>query len=134
MRINLAILFMLLASGCASIVNDANIPLTFSFSDGTEGKCVLDNKRGRWEVDLPGTTMIRRSDDALKYECVTEDGRESIGSIASKMDAAKFGASVIFIDLGITDAITDKHRDYERNIVIPVKGKKPEPPPAESVD
>ena len=60
------------------IVNDANIPLTFSFSDGAEGKCVLDNKRGGWEVDLPGTTMIRRSDDALKYECVTEDGRESI--------------------------------------------------------
>ena len=117
---------LIMLAGCASIVNDANIPLTFSFSDGTEGKCVLDNKRGRWEVDLPGTTMIRRSDDALKYECVTDDGRESIGSIASKMDAAKFGASVIFIDLGITDAITDKHRDYERNIVIPVKGKKPE--------
>jgi len=126
MKNTIAIISLLCCGGCASIVNDANIPLTFSFSDGTEGKCVLDNKRGRWEVDLPGTTMIRRSDDALKYECVTEDGRESIGSIASKMDAAKFGASVIFIDLGITDAITDKHRDYERNIVIPVKGKKPD--------
>jgi len=126
MRIIFVIGSLIMLAGCASIVNDANIPLTFSFSDGTEGKCVLDNKRGRWEVDLPGTTMIRRSDDALKYECVTDDGRESIGSIASKMDAAKFGASVIFIDLGITDAITDKHRDYERNIVIPVKGKKPE--------
>ncbi len=122
----IAIISILSAAGCASIVNDGNIPLTFSFSDGTEGECVLDNKRGRWEVDLPGTTMIRRSDDALKYECVTEDGRKSIGSIASKMDAAKFGASVIFIDLGITDAITDKHRDYERNIVIPVKGKNPD--------
>ena len=127
MRLLLALGSVIALGGCASIVNDANIPLTFSFSDGTEGKCVLENKRGRWEVDLPGTTMIRRSDDALKYECVTEDGRESIGSIASKMDAAKFGASVIFIDLGITDAITDKHRDYERNIVSPVKGKKPEP-------
>ena len=127
MRFLLALGSVIAMGGCASIVNDANIPLTFSFSDGAEGKCVLDNKRGRWEVDLPGTTMIRRSDDALKYECVTEDGRESIGSIASKMDAAKFGASVIFIDLGITDAITDKHRDYERNIVIPVKRKKPEP-------
>ena len=70
--------------------------------------------------------MIRRSDDALKYECLTEDGRESVGSIASKMDAAKFGASVIFIDFGITDAITDKHRDYERNIVIPVKKAAPD--------
>jgi len=124
---------ILYVSGCASIVNDANIPLTFSFSDGTEGKCILDNKRGRWEVDLPGTAMIRRSDDALKYNCETEDGRKSIGSIASQMDAAKFGASVIFIDLGITDAITDKHRDYQRNVVIPVKGKKPEPQPTESV-
>jgi len=126
MRFLLALGSVIAMGGCASIVNDANIPLTFSFSDGAEGTCVLDNKRGRWEVDLPGTTLIRRSDDALKYECITEDGRESIGSIASKMDAEKFGASVIFIDLGITDAITDKHRDYERNIVIPVKGKKPE--------
>lgn len=124
MKSTFSILFLLLVSGCASIVNDANIPLTFSFSDGSEGECVLDNKRGRWEVDLPGSAMIRRSDDALKYECVTEDGRESVGSIASEMDAAKFGASVIFIDLGITDAITDKHRDYERNVVIPVSGKK----------
>jgi hypothetical protein len=117
---------ILLSGGCASIANDANIPITFSFSDGSEGACVLDNKRGRWEADLPGTEMIRRSDDALKYNCTTEDGRQSIGSIASTMDAAKFGASVIFIDLGITDAITDKHRDYQRNVVIPVKGRKPE--------
>lgn len=106
---------------CATIVNDANIPITFTFSDGSEGDCKLDNKRGRWTVEIPGTAMIRRSDDALKYDCETEDGRESLGSIASQMDAAKFGASVIFIDLGITDAITDKHRDYQRNVVIPVK-------------
>jgi len=115
-----------LLSSCASIVNDANIPLTFSFSDGSEGECKLDNKRGRWNVELPGTVMIRRSDDALKYDCETEDGRESAGSIASTMDAAKFGASVLFIDLGITDAITDKHRDYQRNVVIPVKKSKTE--------
>lgn len=106
---------------CATIANDANIPITFTFSDGSEGECKLDNKRGRWMLEMPGTAMIRRSDDALKYECETEDGRESSGSIASQMDAAKFGASVIFIDLGITDAITDKHRDYQRNVVIPVK-------------
>tara|TARA_B110000503_G_scaffold141878_1_gene236825 strand:+ start:21831 stop:21944 length:114 start_codon:yes stop_codon:yes gene_type:complete len=32
-------------------------------------------------------------------------------------------ASVIFWDFGITDAITDKHRKYERNIVISVPAK-----------
>jgi len=29
-------------------------------------------------------------------------------------------ASVIFWDFGITDAITDKHRTYQGNLVIPV--------------
>lgn len=121
-------------SSCASIVNDSNIPMTFSFSDGSEGECRLDNKRGRWTLEIPGTAMIRRSDDALKYDCETEDGRESLGSIASQMDAEKFGASVIFIDLGITDAITDKHRDYQRNVVIPVKKMKPEEAVAEPTE
>ena len=32
-------------------------------------------------------------------------------------------ASVIFWDLGITDAITDKHRTYQGNVVIPVQPK-----------
>lgn len=84
MRLLLALSSVIALGGCASIVNDANIPLTFSFSDGTEGKCVLDNKRGRWEVDLPGTTMIRRSDDALKYECVTEDGERASAQLPAK--------------------------------------------------
>jgi len=108
-------------SGCATIVNDANIPLTMSFSDGSEGTCEFQNKRGLWAVDMPGTPMIRRSDDQLIYRCKTEDGREAIGSIASEIEGEKLGASVVFFDLGITDAITDKHRTYQRNISIPVK-------------
>jgi hypothetical protein len=65
--------------------------------------------------------MIRRSDDVLNYDCKTEDGRESNGSIRSEMEGGKLAASVVFFDLGITDAITDKHRTYQGNIVIPVQ-------------
>ena len=32
-------------------------------------------------------------------------------------------ASIIFWDLGITDAITDKHRTYQANVIIPVPRK-----------
>ena len=39
---------VLLFSGCATIVNDANIPLVFSFSDGSAGNCTFKNKRGAW--------------------------------------------------------------------------------------
>ena len=113
-----------LLSGCATIVNDATIPVTASFSDGSEGSCQFRNKRGMWTADMPGTVMIRRSDDALIYNCETEDGRKASGSIQSEMEGAKLGASVLFFDLGITDAITDKHRTYQGNLTIPVKSKK----------
>lgn len=111
-------------SGCATIVNDPNIPLTVSFSDGSTGQCKFKNKRGVWSTEIPTTdVMIRRSDDALVYDCSTEDGREAAGSIKSEMEGGKFAASVVFWDLGITDAITDKHRTYQGNVVIPVSPK-----------
>jgi len=110
--------------GCATIVNDSHIPVTVSFSDGSEGQCEYQNKRGLWTSSIPGTTMIRRSDDSLIYRCETKDGRKAVGSIVSEMEGAKLGASVFFFDLGITDAITDKHRTYQGNITIPVPAKK----------
>jgi uncharacterized protein YceK len=108
-------------TGCATIVNDPMIPLTSSFSNGSEGQCTFENKRGVFELDMPGTVMVRRSDDALKYNCETDSGKEVSGTIKSEIEGAKLGASVAFFDLGITDAITDKHRTYEGNIVIPVR-------------
>ena len=111
-------------SACATIVNDPNIPLAFSFSDGTTGQCSFKNKRGVWNSDIPTTgVMIRRSDDDLVYSCSTADGREATGSIRSEVEGEKMAASVIFWDLGITDAITDKHRTYQGNVVIPVPAK-----------
>ncbi len=113
-------IFSILISSCGTIVNDANIPITFSFSDGSDGECTFQNKRGNWKSDIPKVVYIRRSDDDLKFNCTTSDGRNSIGSIKSEIEAEKLGASVLFFDLGITDAITDKHRDYQRNFIIPV--------------
>lgn len=106
--------------GCATITNDAYVPIAFSMSDGSEAECVMTNKRGQWDVDVPATAMIRRSDDSLVYKCETEDGRTTTGAIESTI-GAKIVASAVFIDFGITDAITDKHREYPASFVIPVK-------------
>ncbi len=124
-------------SGCATIVNDPYIPLAFTFSDGSTGNCDFKNKRGSWSSEIPAqNVMIRRSDDALTYDCETEDGREASGSIRSEVEGEKVAASVIFWDLGITDAITDKHRTYQGNITIPVpaKAKKESPAPEAHAD
>ena len=107
-------------SACATIVNDPNTPVALSFSDGSDGTCTMTNKRGSWSGKVPGTFMIRRSDDTLQYNCKTNTGKTGIGGIASSMEGAKLGASVLFFDLGITDAITDKHRTYAPSFTIPV--------------
>lgn len=121
MKLISVIITILVLSGCATIVNDAYIPLSVSFSDGSAGQCTFRNKRGVWPSAIPSpNVMIRRSDDALTYDCATEDGRKAVGSIRSEMEGGKLAASVVFWDLGITDAITDKHRTYQGNITIPV--------------
>ena len=112
---------VLALSGCATMVNDPNIPLEVRFSDGSSGQCNFKNKRGTWSSEIPTTVvMIRRSDDDLVYDCSTADGRKATGSLQSEVEGGKMAASVVFWDLGITDAITDKHRSYQRNVVIPV--------------
>ena len=111
----------IILTSCATIVNDANVPVSLSFSDGSSGNCQLTNKRVSLSVSIPSTTMVRRSDDALRFNCTTKSGKKGFGSIPSEMEGAKLGASVVFFDLGITDAITDKHRTYPSSYVIPVR-------------
>ena len=119
-KVFLLFLSIIFLSSCATIVNDPNTPVALSFSDGSDGTCNLNNKRGAWSGKVPGTFMIRRSDDTLRYDCKTDSGKTGVGGIASSMEGAKLGASVLFFDLGITDAITDKHRTYTPSFTIPV--------------
>ena len=120
-KIALVLTSIFILSSCATIVNDPNTPVTLSFSDASTGSCNLSNKRGSWSGEVPGTFQIRRSDDDLRFDCTTESGKKGFGTIASSREGAKLGASVLFFDLGITDAITDKHRTYTPSFVIPVK-------------
>lgn len=122
-KIAFTILALSFISACATLTEDAMTPIAMSFSDGSDGECKLENKRGIWSAELPTTVSIRKSDDGLKYTCKTQDGREAVGIIPSEM-GAKIIASAVFLDFGITDAITDKHRQYPESFVIPVKKRK----------
>lgn len=115
----LSIMGTVLVSGCATLTEDPMNPIAMSFSDGSSGTCKLQNKRGVWTANLPTTTSVRKSDDGLVYDCETENGTKATGMIPSEM-GGKIIASAVFIDFGITDAITDKHRRYASNYVIPV--------------
>ena len=120
MRLIAACLISLFLTSCATIVNDANVPVALSFSDGSSGECQLSNKRVSLNVKIPSQPMVRRSDDALKFNCKTADGKKGFGGIPSEIESGKLAGSVVFFDLGITDSITDKHRTYPASFVIPV--------------
>lgn len=111
---------VLAVGGCATLTEDPMVPVALSFSDGASGECTTENKRGRWPTPVPAVVSVRRSDDPLKYDCQSENGGKAAGSIPSTM-GAKIIASAVFIDLGITDAITDMHREYPPSYVIPIK-------------
>lgn len=106
-------------SGCATLTSDAMTPIALSFSNGESGDCNLSNKRGTWQVSVPSSAMVRKSDDALVYNCETKTGKKAFGNIVSEM-GGKIVASAVFLDFGIVDAITDKHRKYANSFVIPV--------------
>ena len=118
-RLSLICTFVMLAS-CASLTNDAFVPMAISFSDGSSGTCDISNKRMAIQAQIPSSPLIRRSDDNLVLRCKTEDGREGFASVPSTM-GGKLVASAVFLDFGITDAITDKHREYPASFVVPVK-------------
>ena len=117
----LPILASLSLTACATIVNDPTVPVALSFSDGSSGTCQLSNSRASYTVQIPTTENVRRARSGLNYNCKTNRGKTAVGNIPSSVEGEKIAASVIFFDLGITDAITEKGRTYPASFVIPVQ-------------
>ena len=117
----LPVLASLSLTACATIVNDPTVPVALSFSDGSQGTCTLSNTRASYTVEIPTTENVRRARSGLNYDCTTKSGKSAVGSIPSSVEGEKIAASVIFFDLGITDAITEKGRTYPASFVIPVR-------------
>ncbi len=120
MKSLLFVISIFILTSCATIVNDANVPVSLSLSDGSDGECTLTNKRVSLTGKVPSTFQVRRSDDALRISCTSENGKRGQAMITSEIEGAKLAGSVVFFDLGITDSITDKHRTYASSFVVPV--------------
>ena len=100
-------------TGCATLTNDATQPVHFATPGcaKSEESCLAYNRRGRWMFDPPETVFVRRSDDPLRVVCERAGGkpyRNETGSVVGP----KFAASIVLVGVGLTDAITDMHREY----------------------
>ena len=65
--------------------------------------------------------LVRESSD-FPSETLEEVLRTAFAAVLSTI-GAKIVASAVFLDLGITDSITDKHRKYPSSFVIPIKAE-----------
>ena len=112
---------MALVTGCATLTNDPNQQVSFKAPGckKDEVSCVVRNKRGQWSFAVPSVVPIRRSDDPLVLDCEGPEGVRHQESVPSRM-GGKIVASAVFLDLGITDAITDKHREYPAQVILQI--------------
>ena len=117
----LLIFSMVFLYGCSTIVNESHLPINLSFSDNSGGECKLRNKRESYKTSIPNSLLVRRSDDPLIYECTTNDGRKTNGSIVSKVGQTMAGNIIFGGGIGaVIDANNDMHREYPGSFVIPV--------------
>lgn len=113
------VLCVLAISGCATLTSDSHQQMSFN-AVGCEPfslQCEAWNKRESYTFSPPTKIGVRRSDDALHITCTDKEGRRFMESVSSTV-GGKIVASAVFLDLGITDAITDMHREYPQSVTI----------------
>ena len=86
----------LAASGCASIVNEASVPMRVETvsETGVEVKgaeCALENERGKVTVTTPGSVAVRRSSQDLQITCAKAGSPDARGISISRANAGLAG-------------------------------------------
>jgi hypothetical protein len=89
-----------LASGCASIVNDTTHPMRLEtyLANGEEVKdmdCKTENDYGALTVKTPGTLQVRRSSKDLQITCTKASTKDAKGTAISRANAGLAGNIII---------------------------------------
>ena len=99
MKINfkhaLPVAAILLCSGCASIVNGTNQPVSIETRlNGAQvagANCTLVNNKGTWYVTTPGSVTIHRSMEDLNVKCEKEAVQPGTAAVKSHTKGMAFG-------------------------------------------
>lgn len=86
---------IVLCTGCASIVNGTNQPLSVeTHIKGTQvssANCKLANDKGTWFVTSPGSVTVHRSMEDLNIKCEKNDVQPGVASVKSSTKGMAFG-------------------------------------------
>ncbi len=94
-KIILAVAPLMLATGCASIVNGTNQPVSVETKhqgDAVAGaNCKLANNKGTWFVKTPGSVTVHRSAEDLSVTCEKDGLDPGMASVPSSTKPMAFG-------------------------------------------
>ena len=114
---------LMLATGCASIVNGSNQSLSVETRTDTGPvsgvNCRLSNNKGTWFLTSPGSTIVNRSFEDLAVKCEKDGHEPGLLSVKSGTKAMAFG-NIIFggvIGAGV-DMSTGAAYDYPSLVVV----------------
>ena len=107
----LAMLWLLVIAGCATLMNDGQgESVTIHTVDcPKETTCVLSNKRGSWDGEPGKTVIVAKSDDRLLVHCEAPTGEAGSVYLDSVGDSSIWFGGLIG---AAVDGTTDAHRQY----------------------
>ena len=81
-----------ITTGCASIVNGQNQPISVSTGQVQGAACALENNKGKWYVpSTPGSVTVQRSYQDLNIACEKKGYVPADRKVASKTKGMAFG-------------------------------------------
>ena len=108
-------------AGCATFTNDPYQLVQFvaPYCGNKKIECTATNKRGAHEFSPPALVRIQRSDDDLNVVCKMKDTTQLLpkDKVRSRMQGSIYELAFA-LDLGIVDAVKDRHREYPDPIVL----------------
>ena len=89
-------LFAAMETGCASIVNGQNQPVSVTTESVKGAECSLENNKGKWFVpSTPGSVTVHRSFQDLQVSCQKKGYLKTMKKIPSSTKGMAFG-NVVF--------------------------------------
>lgn len=119
-----ALSFLAALSGCATVTESAQqeieVRSVLGHSEVGGVGCVLSNKNGRWFVTTPGRVLVRKSDDALTFDCARQGVGSSVETVASQYGVGKMiGNAVVSGGLGYyVDRRSGAGFDYPATVTV----------------
>lgn len=117
-------------SGCATITDstqqEVEVRTVLDHREVGGIGCVLSNKNGRWFVTTPGRVLVRKSDDALTFDCSKQGVGSSVENVASQYGTGKMiGNAVISGGLGYyMDRRSGAGFDYPSVVTVLMQAEK----------